>query len=127
MENNFLQQIVPLLYEGQMTYCDVFPLDQSLFSQFDAFDPSPKTRGRKKLRPGNPLKTEVLDKYWLRAFKNFIKSEYLDIKIITNDPNFWTWYLVNGKPGKNKEFLSYNANYKKKLFENKTFSAMFAA
>lgn len=127
MENNFFQHISEQNYEFPTdllsTFCrNFFPLLQA-----DPSNPKTTGRGRKRLRPGNPLKTEVLDKYWLRAFRTFVKVRILAIKEFTNDSDFWTWYLNDGKPGKDSDFLSYNAKYKKELFENRSFSAMFAA
>jgi hypothetical protein len=86
-----------------------------------------KTRGRKKLRPGNPLKTEVLDKFWLRAFKNFIKANSRSLNRATKDKDFWTWYCSRGKPGRKSSYLSYNSSYKEKLFRNSSFCSLFTA
>jgi hypothetical protein len=126
MENNFLQQILNPVYQAQFEYYSYFT-QESIKESTDELNPPPKVRGRKKIRPGNPLKTEVLDKYWLRAFKNFIKMQHIEVKSISNDPEFWSWYLTSGKPGKNTSYLSYNSKYKKKLFENSSFSGLFAA
>jgi hypothetical protein len=86
-----------------------------------------KTRGRKKLRPGNPLKTEVLDKFWLRAFKNFTKLHLKSISQFSKEREFWTWYSSRGKPGRKSNFLSYNSSFKEKLFKSKSFCSFFSA
>jgi hypothetical protein len=125
MENNLFQQITFLSTEFTQMF---FPFFTSQTLEVPSSEPPrPKSRGRKKLRPGNPLKTEVLDKYWLRAFKNFVKGNYFELKTVSKDKEFWNWYFAKGKPGKNGEYLSYNSQYKQRLFGNPSFCAAFAA
>ena len=127
MENNLFQQISFLSPDYTPVYLPLFTPHSLLFPFSNTDQPRSKIRGRKKLRPGNPLKTEVLDKYWLRAFKNFVKQNYFDLKNISNDKEFWNWYFTKGKPGTNGEYLSYNSQYKQRLFGNPSFCAAFAA
>lgn len=127
MENNFVQHISSCGFSGPRDSFGVFQPQTPLPHTEKPKETKRKGRGRKKLRPGNPLKTEVLDKYWLRAFKNFIKTQYLEIKLISEDPEFWSWYMTKGKPGKNTAFLSYNSTYKETLFINTNFCSLFAA
>ncbi|OMJ93502.1 hypothetical protein SteCoe_3474 [Stentor coeruleus] len=91
-----------------------------------------KKRGRKPLRPNDPIrkKTEIKDKYWLRAFRNFVKNHFSLIKkLITGDELiFWLQYISrSGKPGKDSGFLSYGKNYKSFLFREKSFHKIFKA
>ena len=127
MENNLFQQISFLSPDYTPVFFPVFTPQSFLIPFSNPDQPRPKMRGRKKLRPGNPLKTEVLDKYWLRAFKNFVKGNYFELKSISIDKEFWDWYFTKGKPGKNGEYLSYNSHYKQRLFGNPSFCAAFAA
>ena len=127
MENNFILPVSQCAFQfPDGILCppssDFFPVDDA-----KALSSGKSSRGRKKLRPGNPLKTEVLDKFWFRLFTNFVKSNILDIQAMTNNPEYWSWYLKNGKPGKKSNFLSYNSKYKQMLFANRAFSSMFAA
>ncbi|CAG9319024.1 unnamed protein product [Blepharisma stoltei] len=95
--------------------------------------PSPgnqKKRGRKPLRPNDPIKkkTEEKDKYWLRVFRAHMKSQYSKIKprLTKEDQLFWLEYLGSeGKPGKGNKFLSYGKRYKNFLFSHPTFVAYF--
>ena len=87
-------------------------------------------RGRKPLRPTDPIrtKTEEKDKFWLRAFRSYMRK-YIDIhwKEFCNDERlFWKYYFsANGKPGKKKRFLSYGKKYKMFLFECQFFKTNF--
>ena len=88
----------------------------------------PKKRGRKKLRPLNPTKTEIMDKFWLRGFREFMKMNQSELKPCLNDQEFWTFFLSrSGNPGKKRKFLSYSKEYKKYLWGNKSFSTVFIA
>jgi hypothetical protein len=88
----------------------------------------PKKRGRKKLRPNNPTKTEVMDKFWLRGFREFMKTHYGDVRPMLDGQKFWDRFLGrHGVPGKKGEFLSYSKAYKETLFGNKGFAKVFAA
>ena len=126
MENNFIQHFPQCDFEfpESVLYpptCEFLSIDDARTSNSEK-----SSRGRKKLRPGNPLKTEVLDKLWFRLFTNFVKSNFQDIQALTNNSDYWTWYLADGKPGRRSKFLSYNLKYKQMLFENRSFSSMFA-
>ena len=88
----------------------------------------PRKRGRKKLRPHNPTKTEVMDKFWLRGFREFMKSNYLMLKDYLGDLSFWEKFLgKQGIPGKKGPFLSYSKEYKRYLFASTTFCMLFTA
>ena len=127
MENYLSQHIQDTFFTGQEG------LDTSLFPFSGLIPPArgkhprKKSRGRKKLRPGNPLKTEVMDKHWLRLFRSFIKKHYLPLKLLSSDKDFWTWFIYSGKPGKNSMFPSYSSEYKQKLFSSSTFCSLFSA
>lgn len=112
--------------------------DQEMDNQLEKFafdaikepEKQKKKRGRKPLRPNDPIKkkTEIKDKYWLRAFRNFIKIhlskliEYFDEESL----KFWNVYISKlGKPGKDSQFLSYGKSYKAFLFGEKTFASVF--
>lgn len=86
----------------------------------------PKKRGRKKLRPLNPIKTEIMDKFWLRGFRNFMKNNFFDLESYLSDTVFWKFFLgKGGNPGKKRNFLSYNREYKGFLSSNKSFCEVF--
>lgn len=104
----------------------VFPFP-GLIQPTQVKHPRKKQRGRKKLRPGNPLKTEVMDKHWLRLFRSFIKKHFLPLKSLSSDKDFWTWFIYSGKPGKSSLFPSYNSEYKRNLFNSCTFCSLFTA
>jgi hypothetical protein len=88
----------------------------------------PKKRGRKKLRPLNPTKTEIMDKFWLRGFREFMKMNQSDLKPNLPDSEFWTFFLSrSGNPGKKRKYLSYSKEYKKFLWGNKSFCQVFIA
>jgi hypothetical protein len=68
---------------------------------------SPKRgrRGRKPLRPQDPVKkkTEEKDKYWLRGFRAYMKLEYERLRpsFVPADQLFWRDHLgAGGKPEK---------------------------
>lgn len=66
---------------------------------------SRKKRGRKPLRPFDPVKkkTEEKDKYWLRAFRGYMKVNYpaLRDEMTAEDRAFWREHLGSeGKPEK---------------------------
>lgn len=93
-------------------------------------DPSdlPKKRGRKKLRPFNPTKTEIMDKFWLRGFREFMKMNQSDLKLGLKDLEFWSFFLSRaGNPGKKRKYLSYSKEYKKFLMSNSSFCSIFIA
>ena len=88
----------------------------------------PKKRGRKKLRPLNPTKTEIMDKFWLRGFREFMKMNQIELKNCLDDQEFWNFFLSrSGNPGKKRKYLSYSKEYKKFLWSNKSFCQVFIA
>ena len=91
-----------------------------------------KRRGRKPIRPNDPVKkkTEEKDKYWLRAFRAYMKTLYPHIKsnLSTEERNFWREHLgPSGKPEKGHQFRSYGRRYKDYLFSQPTFTTHFRA
>ena len=88
----------------------------------------PKKRGRKKLRPFNPTKTEIMDKFWLRGFREFMKLNICELRHHLLDIEFWNFFLSkSGNPGKKKKYLSYSRHYKDFLSSNKSFCMVFIA
>ena len=66
-----------------------------------------KRRGRKPLRPFDPVKkkTEEKDKYWLRAFRSYMKENYAVFRgeMSADDRLFWKDHLgPDGKPEKGR-------------------------
>jgi hypothetical protein len=89
-----------------------------------------KKRGRKPLRPNDPIrtKTEEKDKFWLRAFRSYIRKHVDSVwrELTDEEKYFWKFYFsANGKPGKKRKFLSYGKVYKSFLFDNKFFKVRF--
>lgn len=85
-----------------------------------------KKRGRKPLRPFDPVKkkTEEKDKYWLRAFRSYMKLNYALLRgeMSEEDRLFWKEHLgPDGKPEKGRKYLSYGKKYKDFLFSHVTF------
>jgi hypothetical protein len=114
--------------------------EQEMDSQLEKFafdiiqepERAKKKRGRKPLRPNDPIqkKTEIKDKYWFRAFRNFIKIHLAKVKNLLDDQSlrFWTLYTSKaGKPGKESNFLSYGRSYKSFLYSEVTFASVFKA
>lgn len=102
----------------------------TLFDQKTPLERDRKKRGRRPLRPFDPIKkkTEEKDKYWLRGFRAYMKAEYNHIRaqISTEDRVFWREYLsIGGKPEKGNAYLSYGKKYKDFLFSHKTFTELF--
>ena len=92
--------------------------------------PEKKKRGRKLLRPFDPVrkKTEEKDKYWLRAFRAYMRIYYPAVRehLRSDDQEFWDLYLSSaGKPGKGNRFASYGKVYKHFIFSHDTFSLFF--
>ena len=92
--------------------------------------PTKKRRGRRPLRPLDPVrkKTEEKDKYWLRAFRAYMRTAYPSLKdrMSPEDQNFWNLYLSpTGKPGKGGQFSSYGKAYKSFLFSQATYMRCF--
>lgn len=127
MENNLFQQFLPCAF-GSLESLQLHLNPEFTFSsEHPKAKKASKTRGRKKLRPGNPLKTEVMDKFWLRLFRSFVKSHLDSICSSSSDKDFWKWFISKGKPGKHCNFLSYNKEYRERIFANPSFCALFAA
>ena len=85
-----------------------------------------KKRGRKQLRPNDPVKkkTEEKDKFWIRSFTACVRERPGDF--IKLDPDFWNDFLsYECRPGKGKRFKSYGKEYKKFLFGNSSFATSF--
>lgn len=87
-------------------------------------------RGRRPIRPFDPIKkkTEEKDKYWLRAFRGFMKTNYPRLKknMTSDERYFWREHLSpEGKPEKGNRFLSYGKQYKNSLFSNPCFVRLF--
>lgn len=111
--------------QGKDLKCNFALLDKQI-----AFDKTGKKRGRRPLRPFDPIKkkTEEKDKYWLRGFRAYMKAEYSHIRaqMSTEDRAFWREYLsIGGKPEKGNTYLSYGKKYKDFLFSHKTFTELF--
>lgn len=89
-----------------------------------------KKRGRKPSRPFDPVhkKTEEKDKFWLRAFRAYMKTHYPEIRkgLTPQDRFFWREYLgPDGQPVKGNRFSSYGRLYKQHLFSEDTFVQQF--
>ena len=98
----------------------------------DLFDiePPKKKRGRRPIRPNDPIKkkTEEKDKYWLRAFRAYMRLEFPSLRphLEPESVRFWHAYLGrDGKPGKGHKFKSYGKDYKNFLFQNASFVQQF--
>lgn len=66
-----------------------------------------RKRGRKPLRPNDPIrkKTEEKDKFWLRAFRSYMKTIYHEIEgsICPSERVFWEeFFTLAGKPSKGR-------------------------
>ena len=89
-------------------------------------------RGRKKLLL-NGIKTEVIDKAFLREFKKYLKSKKKEYtKIFDEDPIFWKEFLANSSPpfsfssgGEKLEFKSYNKSYLKYIFSKPSANKLY--
>ncbi|OMJ83376.1 hypothetical protein SteCoe_15706 [Stentor coeruleus] len=103
-------------------------LSQTQVNIFEDKTDLPKKRGRKKIRPMNPTKTEIMDKFWLRGFREFMKLNYKDLIDHITDKEFWEFFLGRaGNPGKRRKYLSYSKHYKGFLSSNKSFCQVFIA
>jgi hypothetical protein len=107
-------------------------LEKYAFDFIQEPEKAKKKRGRKPLRPNDPIqkKTEIKDKYWFRAFRNFIKIHLPKVKSQFDEDSleFWNMYTSKeGKPGKESSFLSYGRSYKSFLYNEKTFASVFKA
>mmetsp|Transcript_16738 Transcript_16738/g.16644 ORF Transcript_16738/g.16644 Transcript_16738/m.16644 type:complete len:243 (+) Transcript_16738:5-733(+) len=102
------------------------PESKYVTSSDDDIAKLPKKRGRRPLRPFDPIKkkTEEKDKYWLRSFRSFMKFNYPKIEhtLSNQDKVFLQEYLSpRGKPDKGNKFLSYGKKYKDYLFSHQIF------
>ncbi|CAG9330155.1 unnamed protein product [Blepharisma stoltei] len=91
---------------------------------------SRRKRGRKPIRPNDPIKkkTEEKDKFWLRSFRSYISNNYhhFKTKLTAEDNSFWASYVSSkGKPDKGNKFLSYGRKYKNYLFSHPSFVKYF--
>ncbi|OMJ67954.1 hypothetical protein SteCoe_34745 [Stentor coeruleus] len=124
-------KILPSLLSGDFQNCASFFIqtdEVSLSHEICAPKPGPRKRGRRKLRPHNPTKTEVMDKFWFRGFREFMKANYLDLKPYLDNDDFWSGFLGKGGiPGKKSLYLSYSKAYKQSLFSTTSFSKVFIA
>lgn len=89
-----------------------------------------KKRGRKPLRPQDPIrkKTEQKDKYWFRTFRSYMRENYtlLSPAMSHEAQSFWKAYLsLAGRPSKGGQFPSYSKEYKNYLFGHVTFDEYF--
>lgn len=92
--------------------------------------PERKKRGRKPLRPLDPVrkKTEEKDKYWLRAFRAYMRAYYPTVRerLPSEEQEFWDFHLSPaGKPGKGNRFASYGKTYKQFIFSRPSFCQFF--
>ena len=82
-----------------------------------ALEPEKKKRGRKPLRPNDPIrtKTEEKDKFWLRAFRSFVRK-FVDIhckEFVTMSVPFGSFTLARmGNNERKKRDLFYGRLYK---------------
>ena len=143
MESFFEENIIPeslnlelplSLIETQFFYyeaeldCQIEAFLTQTLEKTEETEDIPKKRGRKKIRPSNPTKTEIMDKFWLRGFREFMKMNYSDLKNHLSDSGFWVFFLgKSGNPGKKRKYLSFSKNYKNFLASNKAFCELFIA
>jgi hypothetical protein len=89
-------------------------------------------RGRKKLLL-NGIKTEVIDKTFLREFKKYLKTKQKDYaRIMEEDSIFWKEFLASSSTpfsftsgGTKLEFKSYNKNFLKFIFSKSSASKLY--
>ena len=68
-------------------------------------------------------KKEELDKFWLRAFKDYIKRNFAAYCFSSAAEAFWDEYFTEDKvPGIGKEYRSYGKQYKKWLFSHEVYA-----
>ena len=90
-------------------------------------------RGRKKLLL-NGVKTEVIDKTFLREFKKYLKNKQKEYaRIFEEDATFWKEFLANSNPpfsftsgGEKVEFKSYNKNLLKFIFSKPSANRLYS-
>ena len=90
-------------------------------------------RGRKKLLL-NGIKTEVIDKTFLREFKKYLKTKQKEYaKILEEDPIFWKEFLSSSSPpftfmsgGEKIEFKSYNKKFLKFILSKPSANKLYS-
>ena len=91
-------------------------------------------RGRKKLLL-NGIKTEIIDKTFLREFKKYLKSKQKEYsRIMEEDATFWKEFLCSSNPpfsfstlsGEKVEFKSYNKNLLKFIFSKPSANKLYS-
>ena len=91
-------------------------------------------RGRKKLLL-NGIKTEVIDKAFLREFKKYLKTKQKEYaRIFEEDTTFWKEFLASSSPpftfssggGEKIEFKSYNKNLLKYIFSKPSANKLYS-
>ena len=90
-------------------------------------------RGRKKLLL-NGIKTEILDKTFLREFKKYLKTKQKEYaKFLEEDPIFWKDFLTSSSPpfnfmsgGEKIEFKSYNKKLLKFIFSKPSANKLYS-
>jgi len=92
--------------------------------------PPGKKRGRKPKCPNDPVKKKIeeKDKFWLRMFRNYMRTKYPEISNSLNEEEkgFWQEYLsAKGVPDRNNIFSSYGKKYKDYLFGKPSYFFFF--
>jgi len=92
--------------------------------------PGQKKRGRKPKCPNDPVKKKIeeKDKFWLRMFRNYMRTKYPEISNSLNEEEkgFWQEYLsAKGVPDRNNIFSSYGKKYKDYLFGKPSYFFFF--
>ena len=90
-------------------------------------------RGRKKLLLEG-IKTEVIDKTFLREFKKYLKTKQKEYaKILDEDSIFWKEFLASSSPpfnftsgGEKLEFKSYNKSLLKYIFSKPSANKLYS-
>lgn len=90
-------------------------------------------KGRKKLLL-NGIKTEIIDKTFLREFKKYLKTKQKEYaKIFDEDSVFWKEFLGNSSPpfvfssgGEKLEFKSYNKKLLKFIFSKPSANKLYS-
>ena len=91
-------------------------------------------RGRKKLLL-NGVKTEIIDKTFLREFKKYLKTKQKEYsRIMEEDSQFWKEFLSNSNPpfnftssiGEKLEFKSYSKNLLKYIFSKPSANKLYS-
>lgn len=104
---------------------------QSLNRPFPApSKPPANKRGRKPKCPNDPIKKKIeeKDKFWLRMFRNHMRTKYQKISNSLNEEekSFWQEYLsAKGVPDRNNIFSSYGKKYKDHLFSQPSYFFYF--